>query len=148
MISNDAPHETDDKGGRWRLKSLTTDKLLDQLRNTIGAIAVLESGNKVALRSLRRHWRRVQDELDRRAAEAGPTPRGLRGPTPRRVKEKPTAIDLEQSAQTISETCDEAELRSLRLRIQEEIARRAAEARLERGRPAKARPKVETEDGE
>ncbi len=74
MTSNEAPHETDDKGGRWRLKSLTTDELLDQLRNTIGAIAVLEPRNKIALRSLRRHWRRVQDELDRRAAEAGPKP--------------------------------------------------------------------------
>ena len=54
------------------LRRRSFEELTGQLHHTMAALAVLEPGNRNALRSLRRHWAAVQEELDRRAAAAGP----------------------------------------------------------------------------
>jgi hypothetical protein len=54
------------------LRHRSVEELTAQLRHTIAALSALEPGNRNALRSLRRHWAAVQEELDRRAAAAGP----------------------------------------------------------------------------
>jgi hypothetical protein len=54
------------------VRNHSTDELLNQLRNTLAAIKAMRRGNGPALQKLRRHWRTVREELDRRAAEAGP----------------------------------------------------------------------------
>jgi hypothetical protein len=54
------------------VRALSTDELLTQLKNTFEAIKAMKRGNRPALASLRRHWRVLREELDRRAAEAGP----------------------------------------------------------------------------
>jgi hypothetical protein len=66
------------------VRSLSEEQLLEQLRNTLWAIKAMKRGNGPALQKLRRHWRTVRDELDRRAAEAGPKggrPKGSVGKT-------------------------------------------------------------------
>jgi hypothetical protein len=62
-------------------RSLTTEELLEQLRNTLAAIKAMKRGNGPALQKLRRHWRKVREELDVRAAEAGPKGGRPRGST-------------------------------------------------------------------
>jgi hypothetical protein len=52
--------------------TLSTEELLEQMKNALGAFDALEQGNRLAAQRLRRHWRALRDELDRRAAEAGP----------------------------------------------------------------------------
>ena len=55
-----------------QLQKWSVEELLEQLRSTLEAIKAMRQGNRPALASLRRHWRDVREELDRRAAEAGP----------------------------------------------------------------------------